>query len=111
MINDKWLLFFAHSIVEFFSPGDSNHCPALVQLVQAISSPPKPFKLFNFWTRHPEFLNTITQSWKEPILGSPMVILQKKIKRLKQCLKNFNKTHYVGISLRVIKKRQDLEEI
>ena len=48
LINDKWHLTFANSAVEFLSPGDSDHCPALVKLDHPIWSPPKPFKVFNF---------------------------------------------------------------
>ena len=44
-------------------------------------------------------------------MGSPMVILQKKMKRLKLCLKDFKKKIYVGISLKVKKNREDLEEL
>ena len=55
MINDKWLLSFIHSIVEFLASGDSDHNPALVRLEQPTGSPPKPFKIFNIWTRHHEF--------------------------------------------------------
>ena len=65
MINDKWLLSFIHFIVEFFAPSDSDHSPALVRLEQPVGSPPKPFKIFNFWTRHPEFLSIVAKSWKE----------------------------------------------
>ena len=32
LINDKWHLILAHSVMEFLSPGDSDHSPALVKL-------------------------------------------------------------------------------
>ena len=76
LINDIWLHSFAHSTVEFIPPGDSDHCAALAQLDQEVFSPPKPFKLFNFWTKHPEFLDIVVKSWEVPVRGSPMMILQ-----------------------------------
>ena len=33
-INDKWHLSFAHSIVEFLPPRDSDHCLTVFQLSQ-----------------------------------------------------------------------------
>ena len=78
MINDKWSLSFYHSTVEFLAPGDSDHCPILVRLEQPTDSKPKPFKFFNFWTNHPEFLTTVAKSWKEPMMGSPMEMLRRK---------------------------------
>ena len=44
-------------------------------------------------------------------MGPPMVILQRKMKRLKLCLKDFNKKFYAEISFRVKTKREDLEEL
>ena len=94
LINDKWLHYFADSIVKFISPRASDHCPTLVHVLQPSFSPHKPFKVFNIWTKHPDFLSTVEGSWYEPIMGSPMVILQNKLKRLKSCLKIFSKLHY-----------------
>ena len=64
LINDNWMQDFVHSTVEFISPGISDHCPALVQVQQEGYSPPKPFKVFNFWTKHPEFLRIVAESWQ-----------------------------------------------
>ena len=109
LINDKWLSFLAQSTVEFLPPGVSDHCPALVRLTQQGCSPPKPFKVFNFWTKHPDFLNTVAQSWKAPLEGYPMVVLHKKLKRLKNCLRQFNNLNYAEITKKVERKRKELE--
>ena len=106
LINDKWLIGFNHSTVEFLPPEDSDHCPVVVQMSQTFCAPPKPSRVFNFWTKHSNFLNTVAKSWNEPIMGSPMIILQKKLKRLKQSLKEFNKLHYADISIKVKKKKK-----
>ena len=111
LINDKWLHFFAHSTIGFISPEASDHYPVLVQVFQQLYSRPKPFKVFNFWTKHPNFLSTIVEYWHELVMGSPMVILQKKLKRLMFCFKIFNKLHYEDISMKVAKKRKELEAI
>ncbi|XVE56052.1 hypothetical protein DITRI_Ditri03aG0206000 [Diplodiscus trichospermus] len=66
LINDDWYLRFPHSRVEFLPPEISDHCLALIQLQQVSESPPKPFKFFNFWTKHTQFLNVVQQSCQRP---------------------------------------------
>ena len=56
LINAQWLFSFLSSRMEFLSLGVSDHYLVIIQLSSTISSSPKPFKFFNFWTRHPEFL-------------------------------------------------------
>ncbi|MBA0750228.1 hypothetical protein Gogos_001646 [Gossypium gossypioides] len=38
----------------------------------------KPFRFFNFWAKHPDFMKTVEQSWKEPVDGDPMSRLMKQ---------------------------------
>ena len=46
-----------------------------------------------------------------PMSGSPMVRLHRKLKRLKQCLKSFNKEFFSNISIKVKEKRAELAKI
>ena len=46
-----------------------------------------------------------------PVRGSPMMILQQKLKRLKRSLRIFNKTYDEEISKKVVTKRKELDEI
>ncbi|KAE8683567.1 hypothetical protein F3Y22_tig00111200pilonHSYRG00116 [Hibiscus syriacus] len=64
LINPIWFESFPLSSVEFLTPGPSNHCMAVVDLhKEAHLNQPKPFKFFNCWTLHPEFINIVSQSW------------------------------------------------
>ncbi|XVE89157.1 hypothetical protein DITRI_Ditri19aG0128200 [Diplodiscus trichospermus] len=76
-----------------------------------MSSPPKPFKFFNFWSKHPSFLQVVEDSWLLPVEGNPMEKLHLKLKRLKPILKEFNFKHFGGISSKVAKKRSKLAEM
>ena len=62
LVNDVWFIVFSHSLVEFLAPADSDHCLSLVQLFVKSDSLPKPFKIFNYWTRHLEFLMIVEDS-------------------------------------------------
>ncbi|XP_039065487.1 uncharacterized protein LOC120210907 [Hibiscus syriacus] len=60
LINSKWLEEFPNSFVEFKAQGVSDHCPALVSFFKENhANRPKPFKFFNCWARHGEFLNIL----------------------------------------------------
>ncbi|KAE8720432.1 Homocysteine S-methyltransferase 2 [Hibiscus syriacus] len=99
-----------HSFVEFIAPGVSDHCMSLTWLFKEVpANKPKPFKFFNFWAAHPNFINVVSQSWLQPAHGNPMQILLTKLKRLKECLTRFNKENYSMISDRVKLKRIELE--
>ena len=47
----------------------------------------------------------------EPMSGSPMVLFHRKMKRLKQCLKTFNKVHYSDLPMKVKAKRLEPDRI
>ena len=58
LINDVWLSKFASSTVEFLPPEVSDHSP-MIHFEQVKQSPPKPFKFFNFWTKHQDFMRIV----------------------------------------------------
>ncbi|XP_038999482.1 uncharacterized protein LOC120125037 [Hibiscus syriacus] len=112
LINSTWVNTFHNSFVEFLALGVSDHCMALVWINREVqANRPKPFKFFNFWTLHPNFLNEVRQSWQPPIQGNLMKVLFLKLKRLKTSLKTLNKEYYSDLSARVRQKQSDLEQL
>ncbi|XP_039007851.1 uncharacterized protein LOC120135691 [Hibiscus syriacus] len=82
LINPTWVNTFYNSFVEFLAPGASDHCMALVWISRETQvDRPKPFKIFNLWTLHPNFLNEVQQSWQSPIKGNSM---KAKVQWLKE---------------------------
>ena len=108
LINDNWLSCFPSSSVEFLPPEVSDHCPGFVQLHQESSSSPKPFKFFNYWTKHARFLEVVEQSWRGEMIGNPLKILHYKMKRLKAEMREFNNAEFGNITGRVTVKRGEL---
>ena len=62
------------------------------------------------WVEHSEYAGLISDGWQLPTEGSPMFILCKKLKSLKQPLKSLNKLHFSHISERVARMEADLEQ-
>ncbi|XP_039007104.1 uncharacterized protein LOC120134738 [Hibiscus syriacus] len=70
LINSNWANSFSFSFVEFLSPGVSNHRMGIIWFIKDTPSDrPKLFKFFNFWTRHPNFLKVVEQSWQIAFQG------------------------------------------
>ncbi|KAL0295605.1 UNVERIFIED_CONTAM: hypothetical protein Sangu_3193000 [Sesamum angustifolium] len=61
---------------------------------------PKPFRFFNMWADHPDFIPTIERRWRLNVEGTPQFRLCRKLKALKSSLKAFNNLHYSHISVR-----------
>ncbi|KAE8701841.1 hypothetical protein F3Y22_tig00110505pilonHSYRG00328 [Hibiscus syriacus] len=69
LVNSNWIGAFPDSVVEFQALGDLDHCPALVWLhKEALVARPKPFKFFNFWMLHLEFMFVVEESWQAPTI-------------------------------------------
>jgi hypothetical protein len=57
--NFDWMKAFPNTSVEFLDRGISDHSPALISVEQNSSFGPKPFKFFNFWADHNNFLDWV----------------------------------------------------
>lgn len=56
---------FNQANVEFLQRAISDHSPALVTVGLEKNFGPKPFKFFNFWTDHEDFLNWVSVGWQK----------------------------------------------
>lgn len=109
LINPKWLDCFLHSVVEFLIPGISDHCSTLIKMESVVFNPPKPFKFFNFWIDHSDFLEVVRTFWIDPVEGNLMKKLHNKLKRLKPILKSWSAVNFSIISERVKAKKNELD--
>ncbi|KAE8714581.1 OB-fold-like isoform 1 [Hibiscus syriacus] len=112
LVNPQWLLNFPESFAEFKAQGASDHCLGLLWSHKgALAKKPRPFKFFNCWTAHEEFFRVVKESWQVHCACTAMQCLFNKLRRLKPCLKDFNKVHFSDIYGRVRSKRAELEQI
>ncbi|GAA0184438.1 hypothetical protein LIER_31726 [Lithospermum erythrorhizon] len=56
-----------------------------------------PGQVQNMWIKHDNFMNVVTNNWRLPMGGDAMSILWHKLKRLKGCLKQWNKEEFGNI--------------
>jgi hypothetical protein len=106
--NLEWLRIFPNTTVEFLECGISDHSPALVNIQQLTSFGPKPFKFFNFWADHGEFLDWVAAGWQIEVEGYAMHTLYSRLRAVKSILKVKNAEVFGGLGLKVERARQDL---
>ncbi|XP_028117450.1 uncharacterized protein LOC114315081 [Camellia sinensis] len=94
LVNEDWLVKYPESSASFLPSGISDHSPAVVNISETKTSFKKPFKYFDFWSKHPDFLNCVSATWDQFIRGVPMFRVCQKLKQLKTALKLLNKKDY-----------------
>ena len=82
LVNSSWECLFPGSSARFLPPRISNHSHMVVKLAEL----PKrkiPFKFFDFWVDHPDFLSVVARAWDIDIHSTLMFCLYCKLKSVK----------------------------
>lgn len=98
----------------FFLPSlTSDHTPCLLNLAYKIPTcGTRPFKFFNYLTKHPGFHQLVLDSWTQA--GSAawnLTALAWKQKQIKSDLKQLNKDNFSQIQLRVCEANRVLQDV
>ncbi|KAL2223816.1 UNVERIFIED_CONTAM: hypothetical protein Sindi_3085000 [Sesamum indicum] len=111
LYNNEWLEAGLHCSAHFNPPGClSDHSPGIISIFDHTPTKPKPFRFFNMWADHPDFLATVEARWNLSVDGTPQFSLCRRLKTLKSALKAFNKQHYSHISARATEAELALQE-
>ncbi|KAK4389648.1 putative mitochondrial protein [Sesamum angolense] len=101
LYNNEWLEAGLLYNVHFSPPGClSDHSPGIVSIIDPLASQPKPFRFFNMWADHQDFMATVENGWNLNVDGTAQFCLCRKLKALKGHLKAFNNLHFSHISVR-----------
>ncbi|XP_026419629.1 uncharacterized protein LOC113315582 [Papaver somniferum] len=79
----------------------SDHSPLLGGGATIPKPSNAPFKFQKMWLTHPEFMEVVSQSWDEDIVGDPPYVFQQKVKRLKNVLKLWNWSVFGNIHVKI----------
>ncbi|XP_062104472.1 uncharacterized protein LOC133815675 [Humulus lupulus] len=88
--NEAWVDAFPDSEACINWDVISDHCCCLIKTVHVQILGVRPFRYFNMWADHQDFRSTILCNWSEPIAGSDLQRIIKKLKRLIPILLQFN---------------------
>ncbi|XP_074336179.1 uncharacterized protein LOC141673345 [Apium graveolens] len=74
-----------------FNRGLVDHNPLIFHVPMQLEN--NPFQIFNYMLDLPDFFPTLSNVWSSYIPGDPMLALGKKIKLVKQALRELNNKH------------------
>ncbi|GAA0155974.1 hypothetical protein LIER_43338 [Lithospermum erythrorhizon] len=110
--NLEWVQCLPQSYVHVQPPEVSSHCLMSIHLKNGIMTGSKPFKYHRFWEEHPDYANLIRCCWAGPDEdGSHLDGLFGRLKRVKEGLRELNKTSFGDISGRVKQCAEELREV
>ncbi|MCI01683.1 RNA-directed DNA polymerase (Reverse transcriptase), partial [Trifolium medium] len=89
--NQSWLNSCSMVSCSTLIKNKSDHFPILLNFQMNSTNYASQFKFLKMWTLHDSCKDLISNCWGTQIIGSPMFILSKKLKLLKEHLKNWNK--------------------
>ena len=90
LINQEWLIVYLDSLLEYDALLFSYHSLMYIYADKTTPKGKKPFRFFNMWSTHPQFLDVIRSAWNVNVHGSPPYILFQKLKARKAALKEWN---------------------
>ncbi|VFQ88796.1 unnamed protein product [Cuscuta campestris] len=112
LVNYEWDLLNWDCWAEFkdMEP-QSDHCPVVLNLTSPNYQGSKSFKFFNMWLKNERFDDVLTEIWSKRVEGTRQYRLCRKLKLLKQPLKEINRAEYGHISLKALDARNKYRNI
>ena len=96
--------------MHYMPEGSYDHCPGLLHFQKDGERKRKSFQFYDMWCSHPQFEEVVENSWQEACVGTPMLKVASKLKRLKRVLKDLDKRHYSNIEQRYFEAKYLLEK-
>ncbi|KAG7588741.1 Zinc finger CCHC-type superfamily [Arabidopsis suecica] len=110
--NGAWFNTFRSAVAVFDPPGDSDHSPCIISLMNHPDHSKKSFKYFSFLASHQSFLSCLSAAWEEETLcGSMMFVLGEKLKKAKKACRLLNRQGFGNLQQRTKEALTRLEDI
>ncbi|XP_019157584.1 PREDICTED: uncharacterized protein LOC109154196 [Ipomoea nil] len=93
--------YFTEVRINVLARTSSDHSPILLSGTNNTLSCPKQFHFQTMWTSHPDFINVVRLNWNQQADGGGMRALAFKIKRLKHCLRIWNRDTFGNVFDRI----------
>ncbi|KAF2557624.1 hypothetical protein F2Q68_00012997 [Brassica cretica] len=103
LVNHLWIDHYPNSQASFLPPNFSDHSPCLLDLTIPLPlAGTRPFKFYNYLTKHHKFLSTLEDAWKQARgTASNLTLLCYKLRKIKGPLKALNRENFSNIQERV----------
>ncbi|KAF4359782.1 hypothetical protein F8388_008344 [Cannabis sativa] len=111
LASTDWRILFPNAIVELLTVSTSDHKPILLNTDGGVRCTKAQFKYELMWGRDPRCFWVVRNAWRERLHHNPMVNLYRKLKRTRDHLQRWNKTHFKKIHQQVTEAKNDLAKI
>lgn len=103
LANHSWISLYPNSHASFLPPEFSDHSPCLLDLsVPLPIAGTRPFKFYNYLTKHHNFTQTIAAAWEQAGgYATNLSALCYKLRKIKGDLKALNRSNFSNIQERV----------
>ena len=103
LVNHLWVSHYPNSHASFLPPNISAHSPCILDLsVPLPIAGTRPFKFFNYLTKHHKFLSTLEDAWNQAGgNASDLTLLCYKLRKIKGSLKSLHRENFSNIQERV----------
>lgn len=106
--NHEWMMKWGQVQTEYALPQMPDHTPMLLTLTGTQQRVKSASRFFNVWAEHTDFMKIVRNVWKDQLASEPMENIWKKLKALKEPLKNLNRKEFKGIEQKISKAREDV---
>ncbi|XP_035548669.1 uncharacterized protein LOC118349189 [Juglans regia] len=98
LVTPNFVQAFLDSFMRYLSRTSSDHAPMVISMVNNVAYyGPSPFRFQQMWVDHVDFFRCVREVWDQPVVGTGLIKLAVKLKKLKTVLKGWNKDGQVGI--------------
>ncbi|KAF5475128.1 hypothetical protein F2P56_006969, partial [Juglans regia] len=92
LLDAKLPLAFMNAHCSYLSRSTSDHSPMFIEFMKdPFTYGPSPFRFQQMWIEHPDFMSFVQMVWSEPVVGTGLMKLTSKLKKLKVALLEWNK--------------------
>ncbi|XP_059629711.1 uncharacterized protein LOC132272614 [Cornus florida] len=110
LMNEDWSELFPSSQIELTPPLASDHWGIRAQIPLQVASSPKPISFLHLWNVQPMVKQVVVEAWQIAVSGDPIAKVIKKLKGVKQAIKDWNTTKFGSAFERLITAKKELED-
>lgn len=111
LVNEAWLHSYDAAEAIFLPPQNSDHNPCLIKVKPDVFLGNHIFRFCNMWLKDLSFPTIFTNAWNTAISGTHMYKVVKKLKLVKQGLKNLHRSEFENITARVQLLKGQMEHV
>ncbi|XP_019234714.1 PREDICTED: uncharacterized protein LOC109215148 [Nicotiana attenuata] len=104
-----WMMNWGHIVLEYDLPNISDHAPMLLTLRNVNQNIRAPFRFFNIWCGHAQFLEIVETHWKKQLGRDPMQNVWNKLKAMRSVFRQLNQKEFQATTEKNDRARDELQ--